>query len=100
MTDLHTATEYLPVGLALVGLVLVVAGCASTATVAGPAFMARVGTHLFARVPRRGRGRVSDRRRVGLVGAHRLVARASGRIAVGEFLESSYYDMVLEWGAR
>jgi hypothetical protein len=101
MPELLTVIEeYLPVGLALVGVVMIAGGLRGLRPRQGPRSWpawARMYLHVFRGV---------------VVGACLIAAAwgwsmhigwllaASLCIAVGEFLESSYYDAVLEWGSR
>jgi hypothetical protein len=100
MVESLTVMEYLPVGLALVGLALVLSGLQALRPLrtarSWPAW-ARTYLRFF-------RGVVVGACLIGAAwgwSAHIdwLVA-ASVCLAIGEFLESSYYVLVLEWGAR
>jgi hypothetical protein len=100
MDQVVALTEYLPVGVALVGLVLVGSGLRALDLRHGrrpwPAWAL---TYLLAF-----RGVVVGACLVGAAwgwAAHiDWLLAASVCIGVGEFLESSYYLVLLEWGSR
>jgi hypothetical protein len=100
MIDVLTVMEYLPVGLALVGAVLIGSGLLALRPRNRPrtwAAWARTYLHAF-------RGVVVGMCLIGAAwgwSAHiGWLLAASVCIAIGEFLESSYYDVVLAWGTR
>jgi hypothetical protein len=100
MVETLAVMRYLPIGLALVGLGLVFSGLRALRPQRGPRSWpawARTYVQTF-------RGVVVGVCLIGAAwgwsaGIDWLLA-ASICIAVGEFLETSYYDLVLEWGAR
>jgi hypothetical protein len=100
MVDMLTVTGYLPVALALVGLALIASGLRGLQRTPRPRswpVWARTYLHVFRAV-------VVGVCFIGIawgLWAHiGWLLAASVCIAVGEFLESSYYDLVLQWGAR
>jgi hypothetical protein len=100
VVDILAVREYLPAGLALVGVVLMGSGLLALRPRDTPRTWpawARTYVHAF-------RGVVVG---VCLIGAAwgwsahiGWLLAASTCIAIGEFVESSYYDAVLEWGDR